>query len=439
MYNIHLKNIRCFSEEQSVPIKPITILIGENSSGKSTFLSTIRIAWDLLQGKQILDFNEDPFILGSFDQIATYRGGSVGRAKEFYVGMQIQIPRKRNEMLDVDVRGKFVSDRGKPRLSTWVFNAEPYQVSINFDPQGKQSAILTTPSGKYQVDEIQNFLNPLVLSSGMMELFLYFRYVLGQKGKTNKTKKEVKRPSNEELEYLGDLGMDVSYAFRERPYAIAPIRTRPSVTYDPFKDIPTPEGAHIPTLLAKISASDPNAWQKLQESLDSFGKASGLFDDVEVRRMGAKEGDPFQVTIKISGPPFNLAYVGYGISQVLPILVDTLQASNGATFLLQQPEVHLHPRAQAELGSFLASMAKLNKKNFIIETHSDYLLDRVRMDVRDKKFLRSDDVSILYFERVGGSVSIQPITIDEDGNLLNTPTGYRRFFLEEERRMILGE
>ena len=94
MYNILMKNIRCFSDEQIVPVKPLTILVGENSSGKSTFLASTRLAWDLVKGSRQIDFNEDLFILGSFDQIATYRGGKSGRAKEFTIGVQIEVKKK---------------------------------------------------------------------------------------------------------------------------------------------------------------------------------------------------------------------------------------------------------------------------------------------------------------------------------------------------------
>lgn len=166
---------------------------------------------------------------------------------------------------------------------------------------------------------------------------------------------------------------------------------------------------------------------------------SGLFTDVDVRRLGKNESDPFQIVIKVSGPAFNSVDVGYGVSQILPIIVDILRGKNGRTFLLQQPEVHLHPRAQAELGTFLATFAKNQKKRFVVETHSDYLVDRIRMDIRDRKILKAEDVIILYFERAGGKTTIHPIEIDEFGNLKNVPKGYRSFFLEEERRFLEGE
>jgi predicted ATPase len=129
--------------------------------------------------------------------------------------------------------------------------------------------------------------------------------------------------------------------------------------------------------------------------------------------------------------------VGYGVSQVLPIIVDAIREPPESTFLLQQPEVHLHPRAQAELGSFLATLAKQQQKRFIIETHSDYMIDRIRMDIRDGKHLKPGEAAILYFERTGPA-QIHTMEIDEFGNLVGVPPGYRQFFLEEERRLLGG-
>ena len=129
--------------------------------------------------------------------------------------------------------------------------------------------------------------------------------------------------------------------------------------------------------------------------------------------------------------------VGYGVSQVLPI-IDCLRGEEGETFLLQQPEVHLHPSAQAELGSFLGVLAKEQKKRFVIETHSDYLVDRIRMDIRDKRGITPEDVSLLYFERRNGEAHIHELSLDDQGNILDPPPGYRSFFLEEERRFLGG-
>ena len=128
--------------------------------------------------------------------------------------------------------------------------------------------------------------------------------------------------------------------------------------------------------------------------------------------------------------------VGYGVSQVLPVLIELLREDHATMFLLQQPEVHLHPMAQAALGSLFCQVANWTRQ-ILVETHSDYIIDRVRMDVRDKKTnLKPEDVSILYFEPDGLDVKIHSLELDEDGNIMNAPPGYGQFFMDEMRRSI---
>ena len=129
--------------------------------------------------------------------------------------------------------------------------------------------------------------------------------------------------------------------------------------------------------------------------------------------------------------------MGYGVSQVLPILTEMLRPDGPHMFLLQQPEIHLHPSAQAALGTLFCSMASSGKQQIIVETHSDHLIDRVRMAVRDRApGLKPEDVSILYFERGELDVKIRSISIDEQGNITGAPLNYRKFFMEEVERSI---
>ena len=88
------------------------------------------------------------------------------------------------------------------------------------------------------------------------------------------------------------------------------------------------------------------------------------------------------------------------------------------------------------MGSLFCETAASGRQ-IIVETHSDYIVDRILLDVRDKRTdLTPDDVSILYFERDDLSVTIHSIRIDEEGNVLNAPAGYRSFFRDELKRVI---
>src|SRR5437773_1611743 len=163
MYDVVIKNVRCFPDKQIVPIKPITILVGENSSGKSTFLASTRLAWDIFHGKRQFDFNEDPFVLGSFDQIATYRGGKAGRAREFHVGLHIETKKE-----TVIVSGCFASDEGKPKLSEWLFEADKYHVKATLGTQRPQTILISTPSGQSEITEAHRLA---AFSYGMPDFF----------------------------------------------------------------------------------------------------------------------------------------------------------------------------------------------------------------------------------------------------------------------------
>ena len=228
---------------------------------------------------------------------------------------------------------------------------------------------------------------------------------------------------------------------RQRPFASAPVRSKPRRTYDPARPMPDPEGDYVPMYLANVFFQDKTAWAGLKNRLEAFGKAAGLFDEISIKRLGKRDSEPFQVQVrkfggKLKGPGRNLIDVGYGVSQVLPVITELMRTDAPPLFLLQQPEVHLHPSAQAALGSLFCEVAEPNRQ-LIVETHSDHLLDRVRMDVRDKQGrLKPEDVSILFFERGDLDVHIHSLRLDEQGNVLGAPEGYRKFFMEETQRSL---
>ena len=81
-----MENFRCFAGRHEIPLKPLTVLVGENSSGKSSFLAAVRLAWHSVGGDWNLDFNDEPFSLGSFQHIAG-GPGRPRRAPRFALGL----------------------------------------------------------------------------------------------------------------------------------------------------------------------------------------------------------------------------------------------------------------------------------------------------------------------------------------------------------------
>ncbi|NJL28983.1 MAG: DUF3696 domain-containing protein [Thermoanaerobaculia bacterium] len=437
MDKVIIEGVRCFVDRQVVPLRPLTVLVGENSSGKSTFLALTRIAWDLAHGQVDVDFNEEPFLLGAYEQIASSHRIPAARVHTFKIGAESTF--ERNEtLIRMVFEGEFANRGGQPALREMVAQHEDtgFRASYNETEPVLLLQVLTS-TGASATEKI-----PLSGPGTPPPIGFFTAHQVGLAVAEFRSRAPENRTPflwPEELSQVIEILQTLKSGPPPRLYAFAPIRSRPQRTYDPLKETPLPEGSHVPMTLARLHSSESSSWKRLKIAIEEFGKIAGLFTGLDVRRLGKQEGDPFQLVVKIAGPSSNLVDVGYGVSQILPIIVDILRGEEGRTFLLQQPEVHLHPRAQAELGTFLATVAKTQNKRFVVETHSDYIVDRIRMDVRDRKTLEPKDVIVLYFDRQGGKTTIHPIEIDEHGNLVDVPKGYRDFFLQEERRFLEGE
>jgi hypothetical protein len=440
--SLGLRNFRCFQDTDELALKPLTLLIGENSTGKTSFLAATRLAWDLSFSGSQLNFNEEPFLLGAYDQIAHYRGGRAGRATTFDIASSVAVrpPRRENQPPSARISMKFNTtfrqEGSHPVIQRQSVEYAGFTLTADFHGQeGIPRVQMSSTSRTIDLPLKEGTRTYRFTPESPMEWgFLAFLFARLEAARDSVPSNKPKL-TDLELTVLEEIGRHTRMA-RSRPIALAPVRTRPLRTYNPVSATPLPEGAHIPMVLAKTYFENEDRWKALREALHQFGTESGLFDELDIKSLGRSESEPFQLRIKIDGPPANLVDVGYGVSQVLPILVDSILADRGETYLLQQPEVHLHPRAQAALGSFLVRMTVEQGKRFVVETHSDYLIDRVRTDIRDSKRATPDDVSLLFFRRSGIQVDIHPMQLDEAGNLSNVPDDYRAFFLNEERRLL---
>jgi len=406
-----LENVRCFCGEHKFPIHPLTFLVGENSSGKTTALAMLSSALKMEAFKPRPSFNEPPYDMGSFDTIATSRVRKGGRSKSFAVGFSEEDEGRNESPKFLKILGTFVEKSGQPSLKSLSFETKEGKACVKLEEK-KISTDLSFSNGggrnKYSFSfEKEEFFD---IGRDWLAMLLFN---LEQK---LRTQKEISRARFLDVFYRG-------WYFRARdirrqPVSFAPVRTKPKRTYDQIKDEFSPEGGDVPLVLARVFETGTDAQRlTLLNSLKEFGKESGLYKNLRVKRLGKKPSDPFQVLITIAGPAANLQDVGYGVSQSLPIIVQSILAERGRRLLMQQPEVHLHPRAQAALGSLLVSLVMNDRKAFVIETHSDYIIDRVRQEIATGK-IPHDAVSILYFEKKGVGAEVYPIYLDPEMKLI---------------------
>ena len=423
MERLLLEDFRCFDGKRDVRLAPITILIGENSTGKTTFLASIRAAWDIAFGQGTPNFKEEPFDLGSFEQIANFRARKTGRSDSFGIGGTHHIDGR-----DITAWGTFSDEDSQPVLRSWTVRWEGHQVDFDIPAADSPRLSLSLNGHEVLAGEMERF----PLFGAQTPLAWIIGWEIDSLYRRTSTPRNIDRVA---IDQTCEVLRTIDDFVLPRPTAFAPIRSRPERTYDPRVAPQDSFGGHVPLALRHVLKSKTIPDRALKEALVSFGEASGLFNGLRVRNL-RNPGDPFQIQVHNVGPDRNLIDVGYGVSQILPVMFDTVQGEPGQAFLFQQPEVHLHPKAQAEFASSIAGLVSHRGLQAVIETHSDFILDRLRIEARSGKKISPQDVKILYFERKGTSVKIHEIGLDDQANLTNVPPGFRDFFLREQRQLL---
>lgn len=167
---------------------------------------------------------------------------------------------------------------------------------------------------------------------------------------------------------------------------------------------------------------------KLSEAVNLWLNYMGVASNVVTDDKG-KIGHSLQVSNDLNIKQ-DLTHVGVGVSQVLPILVMSLLAKKGDVIILEQPELHLHPKVQTRLADFFVAMNAIGKQ-CIIETHSEYLINRLRFLVAvSKDSTVADDTMIYFVNKENGLSKYKPVTINKYGVIEEWPDG---FFDESEK------
>ncbi|HEV2166526.1 MAG TPA: DUF3696 domain-containing protein, partial [Thermoplasmata archaeon] len=130
----------------------------------------------------------------------------------------------------------------------------------------------------------------------------------------------------------------------------------------------------------------------------------------------------------------NIASMGEGVSQLIPILSAVLGSRDGSCVLVEQPELHLHPDLQARIADLFVDQVVNNRKQIILETHSEHLLLRVRRRVAEGT-LDPSQVAILYVDRPGRESRVRSLPIDSDGHIGQWPEGFFEEGIEEAYRI----
>ena len=433
-----MEDVRCFRGRETLEIRPLTFLVGENSTGKTTALACFQVLANYLRNREV-DFNLHPYSMGTFKDIVR---NSKPKGNAFELGFAYK---HANE--DINWTVKFAEKKGgfEPAVSSVTLKFTDGEIVLKTG----DSSIVDTRLTSFNEEQ-----NQYKITCGVNRLESFFSHISFRFSTDSPMDFLEGQPEGKSAleNYLKKRGNSIRRIYgpgtilpQVSVFSTSPIRSQPKRTYDPTREFNDPEGSDIPMYLTRIEATQEKDWESLKQQLVEFGESSGLFQNMDIKKLGRSLGAPFQLQVKVRGPKANIIDVGYGVSQILPILVqilnpsisqNTRRISRRPTFsLLQQPEVHLHPKAQAEFASLLVKLANKGAQSFIVETHSDYMIDRARIDIM-RGNIRPEDVSLIYFEPEGNVVKVHNIGFDKKANMTGVPSHYGEFFLKETDRLM---
>jgi predicted ATPase len=412
LWSLRLRNFRAFREQQ-FDFARINIFVGKNSSGKSSALSAINFLAQSLRSRRELS---SPIIFnGPFEQLGTFI--DIVHGNHVLTPIELDFTYGNDALNRIRFTLKYRPKRREAEISSFTFFRDMRPL---YDYHTTKKGYEIYVDGRSFEDL---FPNTQKSRPTFASLFPHDRHVM-RFYSTLTGESQDQRASNETKEYLLSRERairrgrsELNWLFDEFD-CLSPFRDPPQRTYLFTGEVPSgigKTGSNGVSMLANDFSRRGAARSGILEIISRWLKTTNIAKGIELNALTQRH---FEIClIDLDGKRHNICDVGFGCSQVLPVLIGALNVMSGkrgvATpmFVVQEPEIHLNPTAQAALGSFFVELGK-NKGQLFIETHSDHLILRVAHHIA-LGHLRSEDVAIFFCENNDGVKSARRIEIDE--------------------------
>lgn len=430
---LDIKNFKNWSSTRPLRLAPITVFFGVNSAGKSSllqFLLMLKQTAESPDRRRVLHpgDSQTPVELGTYRDLV-YRH-DLARTIEF--------------LLEWDLpKSLLITDSIKN--ITYQGDALSFRAAIDSDPSGGKQSV---SSMAYRLTSDSSQLNVSITKSNGKEEYTLdavpYELVRNQ-GRAWKLKQPTRfygfpdevAAYYQNAGFTSDLVLELEKQLRRIQY-LGPLRTSPSRSYIWSGETPEHVGwsgkRAIEALLGakrrKISPGPHKRTRPFEAVIASWLQKMGLLESFEVKPIGEHRKE-YEVLVQTKASPtkVNLPDVGFGVSQILPVVVQCFYALPHTTILLEQPEIHLHPAVQSTLADLFIETIQ-SKENgedraiqLIVESHSEHLLRRLQLRIAEGA-IKPEDVA-LYWCKLGDDGSeLEPLKTNLLGDIENWPDNF---------------
>lgn len=433
--HLRIKNFKAWEDTGPVRLAPLTVIFGANSAGKSSLghlLLALQQTARSTDRKRALHLGDSAALidLGTFEDCL--HGHDLQQTLGFELGWRLP------KALDVkdplqstcrytgqDMRLEVVLAAGKSaqpevqrlRYALQSDSAEVLDVDFHRDAQGK----LKLESDRYDFKMADGRKWPL----GEPEKFYRLSDVTAARFKN--------------AGFMADFALATEAMLDSFSY-LGPLRSHPQRIYQWSGDTPSSVGQMGEQTIAAILAAEGDgrhlnrgprrAKQGFAEFIAGWLKDLGVIYDFSVRPVAAGRKE-YEVLLKTGpkSPAVKITDVGFGVSQVLPALVQAFYCPPHSTVWMEQPEIHLHPQVQAELADVFISAIQSRQDGverqvqLIVESHSEHFLNRLQRRVAEG-VLSTDDVAVYFCRRSARGADLEPLRMNLFGDIENWPPNF---------------
>jgi predicted ATPase len=418
---MRLKNFKSWRDTTDIRLAPLTGFFGTNSSGKTSLLQMLLL---LKQTTMSRDNNlilrtswdrNDYLDLGTLPELIHHGQTSLGFSLSWSLARPLPVSEpegqdpikgltfETNIHLDTDRQRGFVESmyyRGDNGLVAEMRGNLAKQYTVNIAVNGRE---FTRPQGRPRVKIAPPIKNYGFSSSAA----LYYN----------------------NGSFLNDLGFEFEQLFA-RIYHLGPLREYPKRRYSWAGEEPVDVGLKgeetIPALLAKgkTRVYGKKSSTNLERRIAKWLEEMGLVVSFRTERVSDNTQD-YRVLVRRSknSAEVPLTDVGFGVSQVLPVLVLAYYCPEGSTLVLEQPEIHLHPAVQSVLADVLIDAINRRNIQVILESHSEHLLRRLQLRIAEGK-IPLDNTAFYFCDNVEGESTIKELEVDMFGQIRNWPQDF---------------
>ena len=383
---LRAQNFKSWKDTTTLDFAPLTGFFGANSSGKSSILQVLLMLKQTVERppgwNEPLYFGDEESLvnLGSFDDVIHRPANNPS------LGISVLWePIEPDSFHSVFFSVSIVDKIGSPHLAEFCYVADRLNRTLEWTPQGYRfkSSHDSISAALFRCYGVLRPNGPLAefesLSSTFVNLF-------------------------SQIHYLG------------------PLREHPRHHYI-WDEHPNGVGRHGENAISALLSGRVQLLSIEKQILEWLQRLD-LIDDYRIEPDQKEKGRyELYVTKYKGGPEVHLTDVGFGVSQVLPVLVLCYYAREGSILILEQPEAHLHPKVQSELADVLIDVVKNRNIQIILESHSEHLLHRLTRRIAEEE-ISADDTALYSCQINEGVSEIEPLEMDKFGNISNWPQNF---------------